>query len=64
MSDTDDKPALPLPQVRCLTKEQAAEYLALADEILGPQWATPQTFRFGASSLLGDVLDALAGCEG
>jgi deoxyribose-phosphate aldolase len=39
--------------------EDAAAYLALADEIIGPGWAAPTTFRFGASGLLGDLLDAL-----
>jgi deoxyribose-phosphate aldolase len=38
------------------TAEQAAEYLELADALLGPDWATPRTFRFGASSLLEDLL--------
>lgn len=38
----------------------AALFLALADHILGEGWATPQTFRFGASSLL-DALLAEAG---
>lgn len=37
----------------------AAEYLALADEICGPGWAAPSTFRFGASGLLHAVLAAL-----
>jgi deoxyribose-phosphate aldolase len=41
------------------TAEDAAAYLELADELRGPDWATPQTFRFGASSLLGDLLAAL-----
>jgi deoxyribose-phosphate aldolase len=35
----------------------AATYLALADHLLGEGWATPQTFRFGASSLLDALLD-------
>jgi deoxyribose-phosphate aldolase len=39
--------------------EDAGRYLALADEVLGPEWATPATFRFGASSLLGELLAAL-----
>lgn len=43
------------------TAEDCAAYLALADRILGSQWATPQTFRFGASSLLDDLLAALEG---
>lgn len=38
----------------------AVEYLALADELLGDGWATPRTFRIGASSLL-DALLADAG---
>jgi deoxyribose-phosphate aldolase len=41
------------------TAEDAAAYLALADEIVGPGWTSPETFRFGASGLLGDLLDAL-----
>jgi deoxyribose-phosphate aldolase len=41
------------------TTAQAGEYLALADELLGPAWAGPGTFRFGASGLLDDVLAAL-----
>ncbi|MEM9010479.1 MAG: deoxyribose-phosphate aldolase [Pseudomonadota bacterium] len=30
---------------------QAAEYLALCDEVMGEGWATPETFRIGASGL-------------
>ncbi len=41
------------------TTEQAAAYLALADERLGPGWAAPETFRLGASSLLDDLLRRL-----
>jgi deoxyribose-phosphate aldolase len=41
------------------TVAQAGGYLALADELLGPAWAGPATFRFGASGLLDDVLAAL-----
>ncbi|MGQ7792093.1 deoxyribose-phosphate aldolase [Faunimonas sp. B44] len=42
------------------TVEEAAVYLQLADEILGPDWATPDRFRFGASALLDALLAALA----
>lgn len=35
---------------------QAAQYLALADTLLGPAWAGPATFRFGASRLLDALL--------
>ncbi len=37
----------------------AAQYVALADMIMGEGWATPQTFRFGASSLLDALLQTL-----
>ena len=39
------------------TLDDVALYFGLADEILGPDWATPETFRIGASSVL-DVLIA------
>jgi deoxyribose-phosphate aldolase len=39
------------------TVDDAARYLVIADEMMGPQWATPATFRFGASGLL-DALEA------
>lgn len=34
------------------TVDDAARYLDMADRIMGPDWATPATFRFGASALL------------
>jgi deoxyribose-phosphate aldolase len=36
--------------------KQAVQYLVLVNETLGPEWLTPDLFRFGASSLLNDVL--------
>lgn len=39
----------------------AARYLALAEDVMGPGWATPSTFRFGASGLLDDILGVLRG---
>ena len=36
--------------------KQAVQYLVVLYETLGPQWMTPDLFRFGASSLLNDVL--------
>ncbi len=36
--------------------QTAAAYLALADRILGPQWAAPSSFRFGASGLYDALL--------
>jgi deoxyribose-phosphate aldolase len=35
--------------------KEALEYLTLIKEELGNQWLTPHLFRFGASSLLGDI---------
>ena len=37
----------------------ATGYLALAESILGEGWATPETFRIGASSLLPKLLGAV-----
>ncbi len=42
---------------------EARAYLLLADEIMGPGWATPATFRFGASSLHAAILEGLAGSQ-
>ena len=38
------------------TAEQAAEYLALADRMMGPGWVAPERFRFGASGLVDDLV--------
>ncbi|WP_372421627.1 deoxyribose-phosphate aldolase [Salinarimonas chemoclinalis] len=46
------------------TLEQARAYLDLADEIMGAGWATPETFRFGASGLHGALVAALDGSGG
>jgi deoxyribose-phosphate aldolase len=35
--------------------KEAIDYLVLIKEELGNQWLTPHLFRFGASSLLGDI---------
>ncbi|MCT2387725.1 deoxyribose-phosphate aldolase [Erwinia pyrifoliae] len=40
------------------TADDAALYLQLADDILGPDWADARHFRFGASSLLASLLNA------
>ncbi|MTA00293.1 MAG: deoxyribose-phosphate aldolase, partial [Actinobacteria bacterium] len=42
------------------TVDDALEYLQLADAVMGQDWATPQTFRFGASGLLDAVESELA----
>ena len=38
------------------TAKDAIRYLVVLSETLGPAWMTPVWFRFGASSLLNDVL--------
>jgi deoxyribose-phosphate aldolase len=38
------------------TAKEAIHYLVVLYETLGPRWMTPDWFRFGASSLLNDVL--------
>ena len=41
------------------TSEDAAEHLQLAEEIMGKGWADRNHYRFGASSLLGNLLITL-----
>lgn len=41
------------------TTEQAADYLTLADKIMGPKWANTKTFRFGASGLRDSLLASM-----
>jgi deoxyribose-phosphate aldolase len=36
--------------------KEALQYLVLVNETLGPNWLTPEYFRFGASSLTNDIL--------
>jgi deoxyribose-phosphate aldolase len=38
------------------TAKQALAYLVMVAETLGDDWLTPELFRFGASTLLNDVL--------
>jgi deoxyribose-phosphate aldolase len=38
------------------TAKDAIRYLVLVHETAGPEWLTPERFRFGASSLLNDLL--------
>ncbi len=45
------------------TVGDARLYLNLAATIHSPDWPMPSTFRFGASSLLGDILSVLEGRE-
>ncbi len=41
------------------TAEDAADYLSMADDILGADWADNMHYRFGASSLLTNLLNTL-----
>jgi deoxyribose-phosphate aldolase len=43
------------------TVADADLYLRLAESIMGSNWIMPSTFRFGASSLLDDILATLSG---
>lgn len=43
------------------TLDQANDYLALASMIMGDNWANKNTFRFGASSLLANLLAVIKG---
>lgn len=45
------------------TAEDAATYLALCDQIMGPDWVRPETFRIGASGVLESLLAVLDGEE-
>ncbi|WP_375480957.1 deoxyribose-phosphate aldolase [uncultured Jatrophihabitans sp.] len=38
------------------TTKEAVRYLVMVNETAGPDWLTPSLFRFGASSLLNDLL--------
>jgi len=38
------------------SSKEAVRYLVMVNEVAGEQWLTPQLFRFGASSLLNDLL--------
>jgi deoxyribose-phosphate aldolase len=43
------------------TAEDAAQYIAMAQEIMGPDWVTPKRFRIGSARLLDDLLAVLSG---
>ena len=46
------------------TLSDAALYLDLADRVMGPGWATPRTFRIGASSVYDALIAAIEGRAG
>lgn len=43
------------------TLADARTYLELADEVMGPGWVSPRSFRLGASGLYGVLADIIAG---
>ena len=43
------------------TTEQAAEYITLANKVMGEAWVVPEHFRFGASGLLGALQASIQG---
>jgi len=42
------------------TSKQALAYLVMVKEALGDDWLTPELFRFGASTLVNDVVMQIA----
>lgn len=45
------------------TTQDALRYLSLAEEMMGREWATPTTFRFGASGLLDNLEATVAAAD-
>jgi deoxyribose-phosphate aldolase len=43
------------------TLDDAARYITQADDLMGDGWASPTTFRFGASGLLTALIAAIDG---
>ena len=43
------------------TVDEAAEYLDLAEHVMGEGWVSAERFRFGASGLLGSLEATIAG---
>ena len=46
------------------TSKDAIKYLVMVNEVAGPDWLDPDRFRFGASSLLNDLLMQYAKLDG
>ena len=53
----------PCPSGGLRSLEDARTYLELADAAMGPDWATPERFRFGASGLYGVLAEIVAGTQ-
>lgn len=59
-----DRPVGLKPSGGIRTLDDATHYVLQADEVMGEGWATPTTFRFGASGLLTALLAAVEGDAG
>jgi deoxyribose-phosphate aldolase len=58
-----DRPVGLKPSGGIRSTDDAAGYLAQADAAMGPDWARPETFRLGASSLLDALIATIEGRE-
>ncbi|MET0909081.1 MAG: deoxyribose-phosphate aldolase [Ilumatobacteraceae bacterium] len=58
---TDVRPVGIKPSGGIRSFDDARGYLAIADDVMGPAWATASTFRFGASGLLDALLTVIDG---
>ena len=56
-----DRPVGLKPSGGIRTFDEAIAYVDLADSVMGEGWATPATFRFGASGLLDSLLAVVDG---
>lgn len=56
-----DRPVGLKPSGGIRTFDEATAYVDLADSVMGEGWATPATFRFGASGLLDSLLAVVDG---
>ena len=56
-----DRPVGLKPSGGIRTFDEAMAYIDLADSVMGEGWATPATFRFGASGLLDSLLAVVDG---
>jgi deoxyribose-phosphate aldolase len=59
-----DRPVGLKPSGGIRTLDDAVHYITQADDLLGAGWASPTTFRFGASGLLTALIAAVEGDAG
>jgi deoxyribose-phosphate aldolase len=51
-------------QAACVPQKTRRQFLAIADDLFGADWADSRHYRFGASSLLASLLKALGHGDG